>query len=145
MFSIDFVSDSQQMKLYDYVEKSIKYFLVYTDRCQAEINWFWSQPGNSLECCYLGFQTGGATHFNTAFGWNVQQKNYLFIWHYLQAIILWCIFDIFNLVFFLVSRGSCLSPDSAPNFNIYFQSSFFKQNKWAGDHVYRRTVHLILT
>ena len=60
---------------------------MHIDRCQDEINWFWSQPANSLKCCYLGFQTGGVTHFNIALDWNALQKNYLFIWHYLQSIL----------------------------------------------------------
>ena len=93
---------------------------MHTDRCQDEINWFWSQPANNLKCCYLGFQTGGVTHFNIALDWNAQQKNYLFIWHNLQSIL-------FVMLFFKY-------------FNI-----IFKYHQWAGEYIYSRTVHLTLT
>ena len=60
------------------------------------------------------------TYFNIALDWNVQQKNYLFIFHLtLFTISLICdFFLIFNLI--------------------------FQYNKWAGDHVYSRVVHLTL-
>ena len=94
---------------------------MHTDRCQDEINWFWSQPANSLKCCYLGFQTGGVTHFNTAYRLKCTAKELSF--HLtLFTINLICdglFFKLFNLI--------------------------FKYNKWAGDHVYSWTVHLTLT